>query len=338
MKRISKIYNTISSWSNLLAAHRKSRKNKRFNSSSIKFSSNVEEELINIQNHLVHGTYKVGAYYEFKVTEPKLRTIQALPFRDRVVQHALYNVLQPLLEKGMINDSYACRIGKGSQRGMLTVQKYMRAGGANSWILKCDISKFFASIDCRILKRILAKKIKDRRTLWLCYKFIGKGKGIPIGNLTSQLYANIYLDQLDHYVKDNLGYKKYVRYMDDFVIICENKEVAVALKLNLSEWLLTNLELKMNAKTQIFPERQGIDFLGYAVKYDHIKIRHTTVRRLKGKIKVFRENITKGRLRISDIIPTLKSWQGMSKWGNCRTIETKILTILNEVKNGAKRL
>jgi hypothetical protein len=191
-------------------------------------------------------------------------------------------------------------------------------------------SKFFNSIDHRILKRILARKIKDRKALWLCYKYIDNNEaGIPIGNLTRQLYANIYLDQLDHYVKDMLGIKCYVRYMDDFMIVCETKKEAFALKEHLTQWVWNNLKLTLNAKTQVFPERQGINFLGYRVWFDYIKIRHTTVRRLKTKIKRFKRLRGKSKARVADIMPTLMSWLGLAKWGNCRTIEKRVIQLLN---------
>jgi retron-type reverse transcriptase len=254
----------------------------------------------------------------------------ALPYVDRVVQHALCNVIEPLLNNGMIHDSYACRKNKGSQKGMLRAQEFIRKYGKGCWILKADVSKFFNSIDHRILKRILARKIKDRKALWLCYKYIDNNEaGIPIGNLTSQLYANIYLDQLDHYVKDMLGIKCYVRYMDDFMIVCETKKEAFALKEHLTQWVWNNLKLTLNAKTQVFPERQGINFLGYRVWFDYIKIRHTTVRRLKTKIKRFKRLRGKSKARVADIMPTLMSWLGLAKWGNCRTIEKRVIQLLN---------
>lgn len=313
-----------------MLAHRRARRNKRFKGEVLEFSQNIEEQLINIQNHLIYGTYKVGNYYEFEVYEPKQRTIQALPFVDRVVQHALCNILTPLLDKTMIYHSYACRIGKGSQKGMLCAQRFIRRRGKNCWVLKCDIKKFFNSIDHVILKRILSRKIKDKKVLWLCYKFIDKNiKGIPIGNLTSQLYANLYLDQLDHHMKDEIGIKDYVRYMDDFMIICNDKQEALSMKAHLKEWLWINLRLEFNAKTQVFPECQGVNFLGYRVWWNGIKIRHTTVRRIKHKIKSFIKARHFHRANIADIIPALKSWQGLSKWGNCKTITQRILNILN---------
>ena len=230
----------------------------------------------------------------------------------------------------MIPDSYACRVGKGAQRGMLRAKSFIRRAGKGKWILKCDIKHFFDSIDCHILKRILASKIKDRRTLWLCYKFIGYGTGIPIGNLTSQLFANLYLGQLDHYVKDELGVKSYVRYMDDFMMVCESKEEAVHLKCHLQEWLRDSLNLQFNAKTQVFKESQGVNFLGYLVHWDHIKIRHSTVKRIKRKIAIFLRRRARHKGAVCDIIPSLMSWQGLARWGNCKSIKRKIMLLLNK--------
>lgn len=333
MKRFGNLYDKIYDWQNLISAYQKARLGKRYKSDVLRFSLNLEEEICNIQNHLIWGTYKPGDYYLFKVYEPKERDIMALPFKDRVVQHALVNVIEPLFNRSFIYDSYACRVGKGSQCGMLRAQDFIRQAGPGCWILKADVKKFFNNIDHSILKRILVKKIKCRKTLWLCAQYIDKhgGKvGIPIGNLTSQLYANIYLDQLDHYVKDMLGIKWYVRYMDDFMIVCKTKEEACNLKKHLATWLWENLRMEFNSKTQVFPERQGVNFLGYRIWHNGIKIRHTTVRRLKGKIKRFKRMRAKRKASVGDIIPTLMSWQGLAKWGNCRTIEKRIFKLLNE--------
>ena len=324
-------YPKIYEYQNLIDSYRNARKNKSFRKAAIHFSMNVESELINIQNHLIYGTYKPGEYTSFKVFDPKERTILSLPFRDRVVQHALYGIIHPILEKGMINDSYACRIGKGTQRGVLREKEYQRKIGKGHYILKCDVRHFFASVDHKILKMILREKIRDHKILWLCYKFIPKEiDGIPPGNLTSEIYANLYLDQLDHHIRDELGIYEYSRYMDDFVLHFATKQEARRMKDHLDKWLWEKLRLKLNAKTQVFPEHQGVNYLGYMVHYDHIKIRHTTVRRIKHKIKVFRKKRMIHAAKVGDIRPALMSWKAMAKWGNCKTIDRKVMEILNE--------
>lgn len=333
MKRFGNLYSQIYAWDNLVAAYQKARIGKRYKSDVLRFSLNLEEELCNIQNHLIWGTYQPGDYHMFKVYEPKERDVMALPFKDRVVQHALVNVIEPLFNRSFIYDSFACRTGKGTQRGMLRAQEFIRRAGPGCWILKADVKKFFDNIDHTILKRLLAKKIKCHKTLWLCRQYIDKrggNIGIPIGNLTSQLYANIYLNQLDHHIKDVLGVKWYIRYMDDFIIVCKSKEEAQKLKTHLAGWLWENLRLELNSKTQVFPERQGVNFLGYRIWYNGIKLRHTTIRRLKRKIKRFKRLRAKRKASVADIIPTLMSWQGLAKWGNCRTIEDRILKLLNK--------
>lgn len=330
MKRYGNLYETICTFDNLLLSYRKARLGKRYKFNVLKFSYNLEEKLCSILDSLLDGTYEPGDYFSFKVFEPKERIIMALPFRDRVVQHALVNIIEPIFEKSFIYDSYACRIGKGAHKGMIRAKQFIRKAGRGCWILKADVQKFFPSIDNAILKKILARKIKCSKTLQLCYQYIDGDTGIPIGNLTSQLYANVYLNELDHYIKDVLGVKLYIRYMDDFVIVCKTKEEANALKQHLSAWLSVNLHLTLNSKTQIYPERNGVNFLGYRVWYDGIKIRHTTVRRLKRKIKRF--NDLKARGIVTHIIPVLMSWKGMAKWGNCKTIEDRIMLLLGEIK------
>lgn len=336
----SNTYPEIYDYQNLITAYRNARKNKNNKHSVIRFSMNSEEELISIQNELIYGTYRPGEYHSITVYEPKKREIMVLPFRDRVVQHALYGIIHKQIERSMIDNSFACRDGKGTQRGVLKEQNYDRLLGPGHYILKCDIYHFFNSIDHTILKRILSKKIRDHKILWLCYKFIPRdSSGIPIGNLTSQLYANMYLDVMDHHIMDDLGISNYVRYMDDFVIHVKTRDDAVAIKRHLTKWIWDNLRLEFNAKTQVFPSKHGVNFLGYMVHYDHIKIRHCTVRRMKQKIKCFRRKRTNHIARVMDIRPALMSWLSLSKWGNCRTIENRIINILNgDDENGSSKM
>lgn len=333
MKRFGNLYGKICTFDNLLLAFKKARLGKRYKNNVLKFSYYLEKELYILQQALQNETYEPGDYFTFRVYEPKERVIMALPFNDRVVQHALVNIIEPLFNKSFIYDSYACRVGKGTHKGIIRAKQFIRQAGRGCYILKADVKKFFPSIDHSVLKNILSRKIKCPKTLHLCYQYIDHGGkiGIPIGNLTSQLYANIYLNQLDHYVKDVLGIKHYIRYMDDFIIVCKTKEEAQKFKIHLSEWLLVNLNLELNSKTQVFPSYNGVNFLGYRIWYNGIKIRHTTVRRLKRKIKRFNELKTNGMISVKDITPVLMSWKGMVKWGNCKTIDNRIMELLNKI-------
>lgn len=241
MQSIKNIYEKIYDFENLHKAWEEARKGKRYRDDVLIFNRNYEEQLINIQNHLIYETYEVGKYHTFYVYEPKKRLIMSLPFKDRIVQWAIYRQLFPLYEKTFIFDSYACRKGKGTHKAADRLQYWLRQTERKPeryYYLKMDISKYFYRVDHDILLKILARRIKDQRLLNLLEKIIncesmnfglppGKepdevavsdrlsNKGMPIGNLTSQMFANIYLNEVDQYAKHELGLHYYIRYMDD---------------------------------------------------------------------------------------------------------------------------
>ena len=245
MQSIKNIYEKIYDFENLHKAWEEARKGKRYRDDVLIFNRNYEEQLINIQNHLIYETYEVGKYHTFYVYEPKKRLIMSLPFKDRIVQWAIYRQLFPLYEKTFIFDSYACRKGKGTHKAADRLQYWLRQTERKPeryYYLKMDISKYFYRVDHDILLKILARRIKDQRLLNLLEKIIncesmnfglppGKepdevavsdrlsNKGMPIGNLTSQMFANIYLNEVDQYAKHELGLHYYIRYMDDIIIL-----------------------------------------------------------------------------------------------------------------------
>ena len=181
--------------------------------------------LLEIKLALETGTWQPGDHRQFFVYDPKFRSIAAPPFADRVVHHAICTIIEPLFERRFIYDSYACRVDKGAHRGARRLQTFLRKKHA-VYALKCDISKFFASIDHAVLCQIIRQTIPDPKLLEILDRIIaGYSPGIPIGNLTSQLFANVYLDQLDHFIKEELRVKYYLRYMDDFILLGENKTV-----------------------------------------------------------------------------------------------------------------
>jgi len=255
------------------------------------FTQNLEENLIILHNELRYMMYKTGKYFEFEVHDPKKRTIFALPFRDRVAQHAINNVVEPMFDKTFIYDSYACRKGKGTIAGMKRLRYFLDKLIRNNkriYYLKADIEKYYNSIDHEILKQLIKKKIKCKRTLIILDEIIDsnqKTKGIPIGNLTSQLFANIYINQLDHFLKDDLGVKYYVRYMDDFVILHPDKKYLKKI-LTFVKNFLDDLKLNLNSKTRIDVIDKGIDFLGYRLFPDYTILRK---RIYKKNIKKFRK-------------------------------------------------
>src|SRR5262249_8261152 len=242
MKRHGNLWENVISFEALLRAAVQACKGKRYRPNVASFHFNLEHELSALHEELSTKTYRPGAYRTFFIHEPDPRQISAAPYRDRVVHHALVNVLEPIYERTFIADSYACRKGKGTHAAVRRCQHFARRF---RYVLKADVQKFFPSLDHEILKALVARKIKDRDVLWLVGQVIDgsnpqeevlnpfpgdarftpgeRRRGIPIGNQTSQFFANVYLDPLDHFVKDRLGIQGYVRYVDDFLVFSDDK-------------------------------------------------------------------------------------------------------------------
>lgn len=307
MKTYKNIYDRICDFENLHRAYKQAIKCKRYRREILEFSRNLEANLFEIQHDLIFQTYKHGSYREFVVWESKKRIIKAAPFRDRVIHHALCNIIEPIFDRGFIDQSYACRKGKGTHKAVNKLQSYLRATGKQAYCLQCDISKYFSSIDHTILKSILHKKIRDVKTRWLIEEIINSSCdrtaiGIPIGNLTSQLFANIYLNELDQFIKHQLRERYYLRYMDDFLILGSVKKSLEKLKITLQNYLVTKLKLTLHPnKAVIFPVRIGVDFLGYKIFGTYKLLRQSTVKRF---IKKFHR------------AEGVKSWLAYARFGN----------------------
>ena len=312
------LFSQIYDFETLHHAYMKARRGKRTRSEVLKFELNLEENLIQLQNELIWGMYKTGQYRIFKVYEPKERDVAALPFRDRVVQHAVLLVIEPIWEKRFIHHSYACRVGKGVHIGADQAQKMMRAvlrTHGKLYAFKADISKFFYSIDHEIMKSLIRKKISCRPTLKLLDEIIdssGGGVGLPIGNLTSQLFANTYLHELDEYAKHRLKEKYYIRYMDDFCFFHHDKDHLRHLRIDVERFLHEKLKLKTNAKTQIFPvsatNGRALDFLGYQMWPTHRRVRKSSISRIHRKIRFMKKQYGKGRISADRIRASITSW------------------------------
>jgi len=319
-------------WENLYLAYVAASKNKRFQPDVLKFKSNLEENLIDIQNRLIWKMWTPGRWREFQVYDPKWRLIQAPQFNDRVIHHALGRVIEPLFERKFIFDSYACRTGKGVHSAVLRLQTFMRKAEreyAHPYVLKADITKYFASIDHKVLFFILCRTIRDKNVLWLCDQIIRhsgfNNVGIPVGALTSQLFANIYLDVFDHYIKDALGIKYYVRYMDDFIILGDGK-AQLHDKLGLAEEFLNHkLRLQLNPKTTIFPASHGVDFAGYRTWTTHILPRKRNVMRSKLKFRKLARLYAKRHVTLVDIRASVMSFLGYMKHCNGYNTTSHIL-------------
>lgn len=317
------MFDQIIQFENIMEAAHEAAKGKRFKAPIMRYMANIEEHVINTQNHLVWGSYLPSPHRRFFVYEPKLRTISAPPFHDRVVHHAIHRVIEPVIDKRFIFDSYACRVGKGTHAAAGRAQKFIRISKRNhgrTYALKADIAKFFNSINHFTLKFTLRKHISCKRTLNLLDKIIDNsdtdtpGVGIPIGNLTSQLFANVYLNELDQFVKHELREKHYVRYMDDFIVIHHDKAHLQRVRSQIESFLAISLQLSTNSKTQVFPVAtstgRALDFVGYRIYATHKLLRKCTEKRFKHKVKRLRRMYANSEIELSDIKPVIASYIG----------------------------
>lgn len=290
------------------------------------FSVNLMDNLFLLNRELEDKSYRHGGYTAFKVNDPKPRDIHKASVRDRLLHHAIYRILYPFFEPKFIFDSYSCRNKKGTHRAMNRFRDFYWIVSKNNtstcWVLKCDIRKFFANIDHKILKKILAKFIEDFDVLWLLGQIIDSfnsvrvGVGLPLGNLTSQLLINVYMNEFDHFVKRELKVKYYIRYADDFVILSDNKLEIELLLPRVDKFLKEKLKLHLNKnKVVIKTLASGVDFLGWVHFSDHRVLRSSTKRR----ISRFLNN--KNR----------QSYSGLLEHGNALIIKSKLADYMKKV-------
>lgn len=319
-KTIRNKYNEAVTFKKLLEAHKKARKGKREKKKVIQFELILEDELLNLEEELKSGTYKHGKYHTFQIYEPKERTIMASEYRDRVVhQWYVENFIKPYFIPQFINTTYACIEGRGMHKASKDVQLAMKKA-KNKWnryyILKMDVTKYFKNIDKRVLWDILKRKIKDRKLLWLTREILLSTEGmlgLPLGNYTSQMFANIYLNELDQYIKHKLKCKYYFRYMDDMIILAENKEIAQDCLKNITNFLESNLKLTLNSKTKIFKDIQGVNFCGYKINERRMKIRNTSKIRMKRKLKKYTILLKENKITLPEIQRSIAGWLGYVK-------------------------
>lgn len=337
MKPIKNIYPEIYDFDNLFRAWESAGAGKRFRDEVLLFENNLESNLIDIQNHLIYGTYECGRYRPFYIYEPKKRLIMALPFRDRVVQWAIYRQLFPLFDRQFISDSYACRKGKGVHAAADRLQYWLRQTDrkpARFFYLKLDISKYFYRVDHAVLLEILRRKIHDEPLLCLFGKIINcetmafglpvgmdpdaclpedrlYNVGMPIGNLTSQMFANLYLNELDQYAKHTLKIHYYIRYMDDVIILHHDKAYLGVVKNEIEQFLNEALRLQLNNKTAIRPCRTGIDFVGFRIWATHRKLKKKTVTKIKRSVKNLARLRAEGEITESTLNQAIASYKGV---------------------------
>lgn len=309
-------YGNIVSLENLLGAWQEFVREKRNRKDVREFGRNLMSNLISLHQDLIDRIYKHGAYQAFRISDPKPRVIHKATVRDRIVHRAIYRILYPYFHSRFIYDSYSCRLGKGTHKAVkrFSVQaaKLSENDTKPVWILKCDIRKFFASIDQEILLGLLRQQIPDENIIWLIEKVISSfnsgivGKGLPLGNLTSQLFANIYLNELDQFMKHQMKAKYYLRYADDFVILSRDKDYLLELTPKIADFLAERLKLELHPdKLFLTTIAFGVDFLGWVNFIKHRVLRTTTKRRMFKRLSQ-----SGGKLEVT------QSYLGMLSHGN----------------------
>lgn len=342
MKKIKNIFPQIYDFENLFNSYKKAIKCKRYRADVMEYTDRLEENLIELQNELIWKTYSVGQYNIFYVYEPKKRMIMSLKFKDRVAQHAIYSILNPYFEKQFIPDSYACRVGKGTHRAIKRLQNWLRKTDRKPerfYYLKLDISKYFYRVDHEILMGILQKKIADKDLLHVlsviincedthfglplgadvgnvAYDELLGEVGLPIGNLTSQMFANLYLNELDQHCKHKLRLHYYIRYMDDIIILHHSKKYLENIKQDIAGFLEKNLHLQLNNKTCIRPTSMGIEFVGFRVWSTHTKLRKKTAKKMKKRLEYMFCAFKAGEIDRETLDRSIASYRGILKHFN----------------------
>ncbi len=312
----SHMYEDIISGENLLEAWKEFLAGKRKRVDLQKFQERLLSNILSLQRNLAAGKYRHSKYEAFRISDPKPRDIHKASVRDRLLHHAIYRRLYHFFDRKFIADSFSCRVGKGTHRATNRFRDFARKESRNHtksvWVLKCDIKKFFASIDQATLLKIVARHIADQGTLALLSEIVGsfnsgkEGVGLPLGNLTSQLLVNVYMNEFDQFVKHRLKAKYYIRYGDDFVILSRDKEWLKSLLQQIKNFLHDELKLTLHPdKVSISTVASGVDFLGWVHFYDHRVLRTTTKRRMLRRTTGLEEGN-----------PVVQSYLGLISHGN----------------------
>jgi RNA-directed DNA polymerase len=347
MKRYRNLWPEIIAFENLLLAARKAQRSKRFRDNVLEFNHHLETNLIQLQHELITHTYHPGEYRTFEILDPKPRIISAAPYRDRVVHHALCNAIVAPIERTFIYDSYANRQGFGTHRALQRFTQYCRS---SRYILQCDIKKYFPSIDRTLLKTQLCRKIKCSDTLWLIDLIIDNSnpqespqtyfpgddlftpyhrpKGLPIGNLTSQFFSNVYLNGFDHFIKETLKVKRYLRYVDDFALFSDDRTFLADARIAI-ETYLAGLRLEIHPiKSQLFETRYGANFVGFRVLPDRIRVRSDNLHRARWRLNQMQSRYSQGLMSIVDVQRSLTSWGAHLNHADTHRLQQKIFATI----------
>lgn len=339
------MFDALVSWENLLLAYRRAAAGKRGRADVAAFEHRLEENLLDLRAELESGSYRPAGYRSFFVHDPKRRLISAAPFRDRVVHHALCNLIEPLFERSFTADSFANRRGKGTHRGLRRCQVLARR---HSYVLQCDIRQFFPSIDHAVLRRLIQRKVEDSRVLALIDRILASGRGVlseqyemvyfpgddlfaversrglPIGNLTSQFWANVYLSPLDHFVKRELRCPGYVRYVDDLLLFADEKPLLWRFRRELVQ-RLELFRLMIHAGAHPRPVAEGIPFLGFVTYPNRRRLKRRKGIAYRRRLRHLRALEACGEVDCKAIRASIAGWMGHVGYGNTVGLRKAIL-------------
>jgi len=355
------VFDALTSWENLLLAWRNASRGKRGQPNVAFFEHRLEDQLALLRAELLTQTYRPGAYRSFYIHEPKRRLISAAPFRDRVVHHALCNIIEPLFERSFIFDTYANRLGKGTHRALARCQEYARR---YPYVLQLDIRQFFPSIDHAILRRLLTAKIEEPGVLWLVDQILASGEGVlseaydmvyfpgddlfainrprglPIGNLTSQFWGNVYLNGIDHFAKRELRCPGYVRYVDDLLLFADSKATLWRAKDAMIE-RLEGLRLTVHSGAHPKPTEEGISFLGFVTSPQRRRLKRRKGVQFRRKLRWAVAAFQAGEFTMAQLIASVQGWLAHIRYGDTAGLRQAVLeelpaSVLASFREGAK--
>ncbi len=351
---MGELYEIVCSWQNLRLAYHKASLGKRGRRAAAAFEYHLADNLLELRQELLTQTYRPGEYTSFYIHDPKRRLISAAPFRDRVVHHALCNVIEPIFERSFIFDSYANREGKGTHRALDRAQAFARRF---RYVLPCDVRQFFPSIDHEVLCDILARKTADPLVMWLVHRILESGvgvlseeyemvyfpgddlfainrpRGLPIGNLTSQFWANCYLNPFDHFVKRELRCQGYLRYVDDVLLFADDKRL-------LGDWRdavverMAHLRLTIHPGTHPRPTREGFPFLGFVVYPTHRRLKRRKVLAYRRKLQRLVAGWLAGEWTQEAVVNSLLGWINHARYGDTWGLRRSIVAQLPPIPGG----
>jgi retron-type reverse transcriptase len=353
-KTYNNLYDEVIDLNNLMFAFGRARRDKTKKEYVREFESNLIGNILSLHEELKSETYNPKPLITFILRDPKTRVISKSDFRDRIVHHAIFSILEPIFDKTFIYGSCANRVGKGNLFALKRFYQFMRKVSRNGemkslrnnnlikgYCFKADIKHYFENVNHEVLIDILKKKISDEKVILLVMKILNARerereretarsitKSMPLGNLTSQFFANVYLNELDYFVKHELKAKYYIRYVDDFVILHNSKEQLKEWRIKIEEFLKDNLKLELHPqKSSIVPLSRGVDFVGFRNFYDYRLLRKRNIRRMKFKVNKYQENL----ISKEKIMESFQGWNAYSKWANSYGVRKKVLSGINKI-------